>query len=562
MDNKFSIFKEGNFPIKVDGSYRSFNHYKDLVLWTRRHLKVLIVVDTSVNIGEFDGFGIGRFIKLLRETTVGCTVFDVDIAQRPAVANPAQIVFTEVASPGDFEPKYIDFRFDSTSGGNLVLNRYHEAFLFGFAPDNFNGPDSNITNHPWHSTDAELQVLNDWMNQGGGLFATGDHDYLGASMCHRIPRVGSMRKWTNADGVPPISGPSRLDTNRPATPDEETGIDTIANGNESDNLPQVIQWIPQRIIRQGFLRYKYPHRILCHPTHGPINVMPDHPHEGRCEDPATINYNATVAFGTEKEYPEFNGVQPRPKIIAYGNIEAKANHQKGPVNAAHFPMISVYDGRSNGSTTGRVVVDSTWHHWFNMNLAGLEAAANKTNWEKVSRYFINIALWIAPRNVGHYCYWDLLRLHFEYTGLREINHRTPLLEVGTVVRQALWLRYGKCWTIEFILWKIYDIRPQLYKYFDKFNPLEKQLSPFELSDVIQPQFDLLELTLLGQIYRSIEPMADKLRYALTTTDKESYFELKVEEIEKATQSGVTAAFEQIDKLAEEDFKALYTTFKK
>ena len=161
-----------------------------------------------------------------------------------------------------------------------------------------------------------------------------------------------------------------------------------------------------------------------------------------------------------------------------------------------------------------------------------KAAANKTNWEKVSRYFINIALWIAPGNVGHYCYWDLLRLHFEYTGLSEINHRTPLLEVGTVVRQALWLRYGKCWTIEFILWKIYDIRPQLYKYLDKFNPLEKQPSPFELSDVIQPQFDLLELTLLGQIYRSIEPLADKLRYALTTTDKESYFELKVEEIER------------------------------
>ncbi|RYC70995.1 MULTISPECIES: hypothetical protein [Spirosoma] len=562
MANTFSIFKEGTSPIKVEGAYRSFDHYKDLVKWTRRRISVLIVVDTSVRIGENDGFGVGRFIKLLRETTVGCTVFKVDIAQRPTVINPADIVFTEVASPGPFEPRYIDFRFDSTSGGNPVLNRYHEVFLFGFAPDNAAGPDTNITSHPWHSTDAELRVLTDWMNQGGGVFATGDHDYLGASMCHRIPRVGSMRKWTNADGVPPINGPSRLDTNRPATPDEDTGVDVIANANESDNLPQTIQWVPQRIIRQGFFRYKYPHRILCHPTHGPINVMPDHPHEGRCEDPATIDYAATVGFGPEKEYPDAGGVQPRPQIIAYGTIEAKLNHQKGPVNAAHFPMISVYDGRSNGSTVGRVVVDSTWHHWFNMNLIGLENAVNKTNWEKISRYFINVALWIAPPNVGRYCYWELLLLHFEYTGLREINRNTPLLEVGIVVRQALWARFGRCWTIDFILSQIPIFRPRLYTYFDKFNPAEKLQSPFDLSDIIQPQFDLIELTLWGHIYRNMEPLADKLRYSLSTTDRNSSLELQAEDIEKATVTGVGTAFEQIDKLMDVDLREITQAFKK
>ena len=32
-------------------------------------------------------------------------------------------------------------------------------------------------------TDGELKVLAEWMDAGGGVFATGDHAYLGASMC-------------------------------------------------------------------------------------------------------------------------------------------------------------------------------------------------------------------------------------------------------------------------------------------------------------------------------------------------------------------------------------------
>ena len=78
--------------------------------------------------------------------------------------------------------------------GQLILEQYHEVFLFGFAPDNSGGSDSNISAHPWYTTDNELKVLEDWMNRGGGVFATGDHDYLGASMCHRIPRVGTNAK--------------------------------------------------------------------------------------------------------------------------------------------------------------------------------------------------------------------------------------------------------------------------------------------------------------------------------------------------------------------------------
>jgi hypothetical protein len=46
--------------------------------------------------------------------------------------------------------------------------------------------------------------LRSW-EQGGGLFATGDHEDLGAGMCARIPRVRSMRYW-KLDDTPSSGG--------------------------------------------------------------------------------------------------------------------------------------------------------------------------------------------------------------------------------------------------------------------------------------------------------------------------------------------------------------------
>jgi hypothetical protein len=558
--SKFTIFQPVNSVIEVEPNYRSLDFHKDLIRWTRRTLKVLVVVDTAVQFGENDGFGVGRFIKLLRDTTVSCTKFDVHIAQRPFVNSPGDISFVEVATPGPFEAKYIDFRFDSMSGGELVLNRYHEVFLFGFAPDNNAGPDSNITAHPWHSTDAELNVLLDWMNAGGGVFATGDHDYLGASMCHRIPRVGSMREWTNADGVPPIDGPTRLDTHQPSTPGQASGVDVIPAGSQSDATPQHIEWIPQRIERVGLWRFKYPHPILCHPVHGVINVMPDHAHEGRCEEPDTIDYTANVAFRNEPEYPTHNSEQPKPVIIAYGNILAKSNHAKGPVNAARFPMISVYDGPSNGSTVGRVVVDSTWHHWFNLNVEGFEADPDKTNWEKISRFFINIALWIAPKNTRVFCLWELLILHFEYTGVREINVNTSLLETGYIVRHALYKRFGKCWTKEFVIGHICRHHPLLCGLIKEFDPRDELGWPIDIRGVIQPQFEVIETVVLGQIYREIEPVANELRANMATKNAKTKFVLRVEELEKITEQATASAVKMLQSTASKELAELQKAF--
>ena len=55
-------------------------------------------------------------------------------------------------------------------------------------------------------------------------------------------------------------------------------------------------------------------------------------------------------------------------------------------------MISAYDGDSVG--LGRVVVDSTWHHWFSMNLVGFRDEAPSL-YRGMQNYYRNVALWLA-----------------------------------------------------------------------------------------------------------------------------------------------------------------------
>ena len=55
--------------------------YKKIRL--RTTLKILVVVDGSISLTEApSGFGVGRIVRLLRESHVGCTYFSVDTARR------------------------------------------------------------------------------------------------------------------------------------------------------------------------------------------------------------------------------------------------------------------------------------------------------------------------------------------------------------------------------------------------------------------------------------------------------------------------------------------------
>lgn len=422
---------------------------------------ILVVVDEEIATQPGAGFGIGYVIELIRNSHVGCMHFRVDIAlrdgQMPAV----------IGSPAPFGPKYVGFRFDMQDGGNDVLDKYEQVWCFGFKPSNSGSPNDNEITQPaaFPASNGELAKLAAWMkDRQGGLFATGDHHFLGASMCRQIPRIGTMRRWTNADGVPPIGSPDRIDTLRPPSPAYEPanpgGPLSLGNGpHQGDLKVQPIEWVAWQWSFWPILWRKRPHPLLCHPVLGPINVMPDHAHEGLCVENPPLGGKYNFGAGDEDEYPPATGggPQPSPQIIAYGSTlgEPPYKFDKGPQPArARFPMISAYDGHR--ADVGRVATDSTWHHWMDVNIEQIKNA-NTDDWKLIQRYFINLAVWLNPPGFTTRCFYICaFKSHFSYPGFQEYQRGLPRLELGRQLKIHLASIYGPCWVRDVLWWKLSD----------------------------------------------------------------------------------------------------------
>ncbi len=409
-------------------------------------VNILFVVDEEISTqpGADVVFSIGYVIELLDGMRLGSLDFKVDIAVRDGQAPQT----FQTTAP--FTANYLGFRF-----GTGILERYQQVWCFGMKPGNENGDEEDVQ-HPsaFPASDSELAALATWMNERqGGLFGTGDHHTLGASMCHRIPRLGTMRRWTHADGVPPQSSPKRIDTLRPPSAaylhSNPGGPSLELITHEEDITAQPIQCVPWM---NGFWPVNFrprPHPVLCHPTLGPISVMPDHPHEGLCVE--NVPLDGTYDFdgsGGRLEYPDAigGGPRPEPEIIAYGSTlgDPPVRFKKGPQPARpRFPMISVYDGHRAG--VGRVATDSTWHHWFDMNIVGIKNA-NTREWQLIRRYYINLALWLNPPGVGvDQIYLGALKSHFDYPGYQEYRPSATRRELGMALKNYLASTYGPCW---------------------------------------------------------------------------------------------------------------------
>ena len=541
---------------EILSSFRINPRYEDIVREAFRparfltQVDILVVVDTEIATTPGVGFGIGSVIELIRGTRVGCMRFRVDIAERSGGAPNV------VSSPAPFDAKYTGFRFDMTDNGSSVIDRYEQIWCFGFKPDNIAGPDSNIDlPSSFPTSDSELAKLANWMKERkGGIFATGDHDYLGASMCHQIPRIGTMRRWTNADGVPPIDTPDRIDTLRPPSPEFEPsnpgGPLPMSNQNQQGDLePQPIDWVPWRtVVLSPFVRRTRPHPVLCHPTLGPINVMPDHAHEGLCRDTGTVNLDDTYDFdglGAQSEYPEAidGGLRPEPTVIAYGSTLASPpyNFSIGPQPARlRFPMVSVYDGHRAG--VGRVATDSTWHHWMDVNITDMKNAAG-TDWDKISRYFINLAVWLSPPNYGTSClFLHTFMSHFQNVGLQEYSRSLDAVTLGRSLRDHLSFTFGPCWITEIVhqLLEILDLRFQ-------HDPI------WELPDpcLTCPPWDLIENAVLGGLIQASFDEVEKVKAAAAEVRN---LGAKIESPEKLMLGGVVPALSNFAKEWRKDMK--------
>jgi hypothetical protein len=382
-----------NFP----GTSQGFPDAHGPMLPKPAPIRILILTDDDGSFAADDKFGLTELVAAIEGTGGVFARFKVTKAHRLK----ATASFTEPAN-ADIQ----EFRFNNPAHFNPA--DYDEVWLIGIQ-EAAAGP--GLSN-------AELRVLSEFMDGGGGVLATGDHQDLGGSLCGQVPRVRSMRRWTynydlgyeefdpDSGHGPPVYGSYRHDT-------LVAGHDTAYTfDDQSDDVPARIY---PRFYGVGnkYFAWRYPHPLLCGP-HGVIDVLPDHMHEGECVVPADLSQTFTFDGYTVTEYPSGSQGQVVPDVIARGEVFAHTTDNTGvqgivdvESRAKKFGCIGAYDGHV--VNVGRVVVDSTFHHFVNINViasganssdpvkqVGFPASTEgQAHYEQIRAYWRNLAVWLA-----------------------------------------------------------------------------------------------------------------------------------------------------------------------
>lgn len=379
--------------------------------------KILLVTDGGLDFSD-GGFGLSEFTGLLRQR--GHTV---STAHRSG-AGP------NLTFAGSF-----DF---ATANPAVTPSNYDQIWLFG------------ISTAPIRA--AEQTAIASFMQAGGGVFATGDHEDLGAGMGLLIPRVRKMRNWASI----PMVNPNRHDT----------VIDPGADGIKqfSDQADAIAQRIYPVFFSNGGPDGAESswnvHPVLRHNS-GAVDALPDHPHESECLAPDTD----AGLFANVEEWPAgAGGLRIAANVVAVSMSAGRfvTDTGKPPVLPHSFGAISAYDGDDAG--VGRIVCDATWHHFVNINLNGSGAGADANGnprsglyvggqatpeYLKIQRYFLNTAQWLAPRGRRDCLFFKKLALvRFDYE-MQEwklpMPHPCPwdpLIQLGALAEQILTRHWG------------------------------------------------------------------------------------------------------------------------
>ncbi|MGW0520155.1 hypothetical protein [Crossiella sp. NPDC003009] len=311
--------------------------------------RILCYTDSvfQVQLNNVAPFGVGLLRDLTERNAPFHTDFRLDLVQRHGNGHASDKLTAE------------------------LLGKYDQVWFFGIAPCDLPGqgePENELT-------DPEVAALRAWMDAGGGVLVTGDHSNpkpsgadpaldellnLGRAISHRVPRAGELRVW---EGLPDSSIEFSHNTHQP----DDRGSDI------NNPIPMDADHHPQQLILKRYLPSGRPHPLFSG-KRGPIAVFPDHMHEGQLRIPDS--YPAEV-------WPSGPFGQPKPEIVARGTDKR---------NGSVYGVVSTYDGHAAG--VGRIVADSTWHHYFNINLFGFLSEPAVA--AKMGEYYANLALWLAP----------------------------------------------------------------------------------------------------------------------------------------------------------------------
>lgn len=414
----------------------------DLVPWFKRPAKVRIALyaegTIAFNGGSFQG--LQRVVAALKSDPWPWVKFEPVLIHRNS--DPS----------ADQQNKPLD---------QINLDSFDELWLFGFASGDLLTP-------------GERAAVNTFMDKGGGVLHTGDHASLGQGIAGSLKRAGLMRQYPAPEAAPGVWNNTL-----------RSGANAIYEFiDQSDDVPQDIRlkWYSDwRFTVGNALRRRYPHPVLCG-SDGPIYIFPDHQHEGV----------AVAPVPSPPDWPSKNGYTPRAEVIAWGRIEAPDADI-----GREFGLVSVYDG--HGVDVGRIVADSTWHHWFDINLDGFTATPlGLTRLKTIERYFLNVAAWLAPKAKQKHMRDGVFAIAVRRDPLVMLNPRIldPWV-LGSLARDALGQFAPQCLIIQWVLDVIPPlVREQLKKIIDpdppplgERRPLIPLVLPIEdlvIASVIEP----------------------------------------------------------------------------
>jgi hypothetical protein len=243
-------------------------------------------------------------------------------------------------------------------------------------------------------------------------------------------------------------------------------------------------------------------------------------HEGRCfdpEDPVWINRyrDVSVTFGaySGSHFPSTATARPLPSVVAWGRTlpSPPLRYEEGAQAARRFPNIVAYDGQLIGM--GRVVVQSTWHHWFDMNLRGFIEAKQMglphDTYDRILRYYSNVGIYLASRDwrLGMLLGWCKAQ-QFGFFGRQAISLRRPDDEIGRIARDYLSAEAGEVWIMHIILDEIRESLPDFGELLGARSKTETQPVALDLDTVVDRA--------LGALVRTIFSDMHELRAQLTT----------------------------------------------
>jgi hypothetical protein len=384
--------------------------------WPRpAKVKILFYADGSVRYDGGPFYGLKQVIATLTADPYSWVSFDVTTANRSN------------------DPSADHDNVDLATA--LALDDFDELWIYSIN----SGPQLN---------DAELAAARTFMDdRQGGVLITGDHAALGAAFGN-LPRAGKMRRLP----APPSSAPTWNNTLRSGANSLYEFVD------QSDEYPQPLQlkWY------WGGILWRRPHELLCSPI-GPIDVFPDHQHEGEAIAPVA---------SPASEWP--GGVAA--EVIATGRIlspDAQIGREVG--------VLSVYNGHE--VDVGRIVADSTWHHHFDINLRGEPTMPTRngfvtpgtddwlSNATKIEHFFLNAAIWLAPpakqSAMRFAAMWPSLWLY----PLIELDRSTSVISLGRQAFDALGRKAPQCAVFNWI-WGMVptEIRIPYFELLDRPDP--------------------------------------------------------------------------------------------